>query len=1006
MSSSPTTRCSDCGNERPGLQSGDEAAAACPHCGSINVVTTAADAGTLLSLETATDHAAGPGTQPPPDDGTLLNLSAGAATTPQSEWDDSNADTRHIGTKLMAAEAAIDSLRKTGNQRHAIGAEIARGGMGAILSTTDQHLRREVAMKILLPGAAKDPDRLQRFIEEAQVTGQLDHPNVVPVHDLGVLPDGRLYFTMKLVRGQSLSHIVRRLRDGDAAAHKRFAIGHRMIIFRQICLAMAFAHSRGVVHRDLKPDNIMVGDYGEVLVMDWGLARIGGHPDRTATRLVISNRAEAGDDPESGVARTLDGTVAGTPADMPPEQAAGNVNEIDERSDIWAMGAILFELLAWRPPFEGHTWSILQAVRTTSPVWPGEHATDPPFPRELQAIVRKAMQRDKRDRYATTHDLIADVEAFQEGRMVGAASYTTRQLIGKWLARHRAAVIPSAVGLLALLVVGVWFLVSTMQHSAEIMRYATAVEEQRNKAQTEADEADRQRAAAMHALEQSNRNLAEAFCARAQQALDQHDTLAATVLLTRAHELAPDSLRVRALALARPRPVATFDRRLRAFGPGVNVHACGFRADGRLVVADEHAHLAPAVPLPYEGWEGGSVRFGPGAQIAYTVTRDGELQQIDTRSGEPGQQWTNDPAGADGRFVRILTVGDDGNRIAVSTLGAVHLIDLQPPAHRVIPLPTGEVAIDVALQQDGSTLIATTRKLLHVAADDTRQEWATSDTWITALAYHRSGDFAFVRNYSALSTMTTTGALPVRTSDLAFSPDGKLLALACADGTARLLNAATAVELAVLPGHGRAAESLAFSDDGLQLAVGADDGTVTVWNIHSPPDRPMHPDPRFEMLEFSPDGRLVIGSAPGLSAMPLPVFDATTGEEAMEATIGRFNTPTSLLPDGGVAQLGQDGRLLMLSHGDADPQLIDLGDSGVRRMMKSPDGRWLLTESSSPRLIDLRDGSARAVLTEDARFEPRVALHPDGHHVALLGAGDEMNRLEYRDADTPGAAAI
>ncbi|MGE0432285.1 MAG: serine/threonine-protein kinase, partial [Planctomycetota bacterium] len=212
----------------------------------------------------------------PPGDGTLLEFGTGTASADASAAASAPPASSEItgsaidaaldpapGTRPGATQAtlqsAINTLRQPSGQRLEVGAEIARGGMGAILSVTDQHLRREVAMKVLLPAAARDADRLHRFIEEAQITGQLDHPNIVPVHDIGVMPDGRIYFTMKMVRGASMSRIVRLLRDGDAATVQRYTLGARLNAFHQVCQAVAFAHSRGVVHRDLKPENVMVG---------------------------------------------------------------------------------------------------------------------------------------------------------------------------------------------------------------------------------------------------------------------------------------------------------------------------------------------------------------------------------------------------------------------------------------------------------------------------------------------------------------------------------------------------------------------------------------------------------------------------------------------------------------------------------------------------------------------------------------------------------------------------
>ena len=229
--------------------------------------------------------------------------------------------------------------------------EIARGGMGAILKGRDLDLGRELAIKVLLEPHRGNPQVVRRFVEEAQIGGQLQHPGVVPVYELGTLPDRRPYFAMKLVKGRTLAALLGE-RTGPAQDLPRF-----LGIFEQVCQTMAYAHARGVVHRDLKPSNVMVGTFGEVQVMDWGLAKVlaqGGIADeaaggRTAVITTVrSGPAGSGDESQAG-------SVLGTPAYMAPEQARGEVERIDERADVFGLGAILCEILTGRPPYVGST---------------------------------------------------------------------------------------------------------------------------------------------------------------------------------------------------------------------------------------------------------------------------------------------------------------------------------------------------------------------------------------------------------------------------------------------------------------------------------------------------------------------------------------------------------------------------------------------------------------------------------------------------------------------------
>ncbi|MHC5082251.1 MAG: serine/threonine-protein kinase, partial [Planctomycetota bacterium] len=252
-----------------------------------------------------------------------------------------------------AEELPEDSIAGPASEtRYGILGEIARGGMGAIVKLVDNDIRRPVAMKVILGGPANSVEgaetaRIERFVEEAQVTGQLEHPNIVPVHELGLDAEGKVYFTMKLVRGESLDAIIDAVADKDPEAIRKYSLSHLLQVFLKVCDAMAFAHSKGVVHRDLKPENVMVGRFGEVLVMDWGLAKVKGHEDRAEEEWVETIRSEK----EAG--RTLSGEVMGTPSYMPPEQAAGKVERVDERSDVFALGAVLYKILTHEAPYTG-----------------------------------------------------------------------------------------------------------------------------------------------------------------------------------------------------------------------------------------------------------------------------------------------------------------------------------------------------------------------------------------------------------------------------------------------------------------------------------------------------------------------------------------------------------------------------------------------------------------------------------------------------------------------------
>jgi formylglycine-generating enzyme required for sulfatase activity/serine/threonine protein kinase len=350
--------------------------------------------------------------------------------------------------------------------------EVARGGMGLILRVWDEDLRRELAMKVVLgeSGTAKTteiaPKTLGRFLEEAQVTGQLDHPGIVPVHELGLDEQGAVFFTMRLVKGRDLKEIFELVQRGDS----EWTLTRVLWVLLKVCDAMAYAHSKGVIHRDLKPANVMVGRFGEVYVMDWGLARVLGQPDRHDLRLrreettlsyVQSDRRADASHSADSVLFTMDGDVVGTPAYMAPEQARGEIERLGPRSDVYSVGAMLYHLLTGEMPFVSPGARVSQHIVLR---WALEgpprplHAVKAEVPEELVAICEKAMARELEQRYADMGALAEDLRAYLENRVVQAHKSGAWIELKKWVQRNRAlalawtaALVVAVVGLAATL---------------------------------------------------------------------------------------------------------------------------------------------------------------------------------------------------------------------------------------------------------------------------------------------------------------------------------------------------------------------------------------------------------------------------------------------------------------------------------------------------------------------------------------------------------------------------
>jgi tetratricopeptide (TPR) repeat protein len=365
-----------------------------------------------------------------------LALGSQPTGTPESPW-------VAPGSAAPARTAAI-------GDRYAVVSVIGSGGMGRILSAYDRRLHRKIALKEL---RVVRPELERRFQREALLTARLEHPNIVSLHEAETWPSGEPFYTMRLVSGRPLDKVIA---DASTLAQRLALLPHAIAVAD----ALAYAHQERIIHRDLKPQNVMVGEFGETVVIDWGLAKdlsgvvpdeVGAGPYRT--------RPEA-------IGETRVGEVMGTPAYMPPEQA--EAASVGATADVYAIGAILYHLLAGAPPYKGKTsLEVLEAVTHGPPVPLSERQAGVPL--DLLAVIDRAMARDPAARYPTARELAEDLRRFQTGQLVGAHRYSPGQLLARWLRRHRAAVIVAGIATTLLLTLGALAFqrVVRAQHAAE-----------------------------------------------------------------------------------------------------------------------------------------------------------------------------------------------------------------------------------------------------------------------------------------------------------------------------------------------------------------------------------------------------------------------------------------------------------------------------------------------------------------------------------------------------------
>ncbi len=327
-------------------------------------------------------------------------------------------DSRATGPR--GVDLAPQPLEERGfDARYTPGKTLGRGGMGEVRQCEDRRIGREVAVKVMRGQAAALSDGAARFLREARIQGQLEHPSIVPVYDLGSGPGGP-YFTMKRIRGLTLEQILAALRAGDTSAEQAYPTRRLLSAMSTVCLAVAFAHARGVLHRDLKPSNVMLGDFGEVYVLDWGVARVAGAPDHAdhgdaagATPRAVPATSSPG---TVTPAATAYGAVLGTPGYMSPEQLRGEHDKLDARADVYALGAILFELLTLTPLHaRASTDVIMASTLAGADARACTRAPQRDIAPELEALCLRATATDAAARYPSARELVADLERYLDG---------------------------------------------------------------------------------------------------------------------------------------------------------------------------------------------------------------------------------------------------------------------------------------------------------------------------------------------------------------------------------------------------------------------------------------------------------------------------------------------------------------------------------------------------------------------------------------------------------------
>ena len=854
----------------------------------------------------------------------------------------------------------------------------AKGGLGQVSVALDQELHREVALKEILVHLSDDTNARERFVLEAEITGGLEHPGIVPVYALGQYEDGRPYYAMRFIKGDSLKQSIEAFHKADNPNLKDD--GARQLALRQllgrfivVCNAMDYAHSRGVLHRDLKPGNIMVGEYGETLVVDWGLAKALGQREIGTNAAPLRPSSKL-----SSSVQTMQGSAIGTPAYMSPEQAAGKLDELGPTTDVYSLGATLYHLLCGRPPFEKQDlFEILKKVHRGE--FPRPRTVLATIPRGLEAICLKGMALRPEDRYPTARAMANDIEHWLADEPISAAEDTAVERLSRWARKHKGLVQAGSVFLfLAFVIASVaWGFVSLSNKrlnlaNVTINEQNTAITGKNEELKTTNVQLSVARTEAVRKGDEARELVREASrsdFATAQARLADGKWREAMAYLGRALRYDSENVNARdalwLTLLHGQRDAPTLPRHSLRHKDAVL--SASFSRDGTRVVTasrDQSARIWDVrtgqpigAALQHKGVVN-SASFSPDGTRAVTVSADTTARIWDANTGEPVGPPLSHPD-----IVYGASFNPDGTRVVTACGdGAARSWDSKTALPIGPPMKHQDAVYGASFSPDGSLIVT-------ASGDTTARIWnAHTGEPVGAPLKHQ--DAVYVAS---------------------FSPDGTRVITASGDNTARIWDAGTGQPVSPPLKHDRSVTSARFSPDGTRVVTASDDTTARVWDVQTgePNGPPLNHDGPVASANFSADGTRVVTASEDQTAR---IWDALTGHP-----IGR---PLNHEGSVGSASFGPDGMLVVTTSDDLTAGIWDAqtgqpvglflkhGDA-VYDVSFSPDGARVVTASgdTTARLWDAKTGEPIGSPLKHERSITSARFSPDG--TAIVTASDD-----------------
>jgi WD40 repeat protein/tetratricopeptide (TPR) repeat protein/tRNA A-37 threonylcarbamoyl transferase component Bud32 len=861
--------------------------------------------------------------------------------------------------------------------------ELGRGSMGVVYKARQVSLHRLVALKMILAGSHAGPQHLARFRSEAEAVARLQHPHIVQIYEVGA-QEGRPYFSLELVDGDTLD---RKLAGTPLPARQAAQL------VETLARAVQAAHERGIVHRDLKPANVLLTADGTPKITDFGLAK---HLDRDGT--------QTGSD-----------AILGTPCYMAPEQASGKSKEVGPPADIYALGAILYELLTGRPPFKGPSvLNTLEQVRSQEPVSPSR--LQPQLPHDLETICLKCLEKEPPRRYATAGALAEELRRFLNNEPILARPIGVWGRGLKW-ARRRPAV-AGLLTTLALVIAGGLVAMTTLWLRAEEQRQAATgakaiAEQQRDEARGAKEEAHQQRSAAEKANARLDEQLVRLSASHGLQLLQEGDLLGSLPPLAQALKRErPEREEVHRLRLAAI--LGQCPRLVQLWSHAEAVHCAAFSPDGSQVVtgcADGTVQVWDAVkgravtpPLKHTGLVQHAA-FSPDGDLLVTASLDGTATVWDlVKQGKPLTLSIEDKFA-----VRRAVFSPDGRRILTTSVdGKARLWD---PANGnpAVALELGTRVRHAAFSPDG-------QRVVTASLDHTARVWDANtgepigralkhekDVWyaafspdgrrvVTASLDQTAQVWALARDEDSWERVTSAFRHDGEVIAATFSPDGQRVVTASLDQTARIWEVATGKLLTPPLEHKHYVNLAVFSPDGRSVLTASDDETAMVWDATTgkPLTPPLKHGSVVRQAAFSPDGRLVLTASDDRTAR---VWDVTAGQSPIPfLRHGGAVNQVTFSPDGlRVVTASDDRTARVWNVATGQPVSPPLQHEGkVFRAVFSPDGERVVTAS--------KDGTARVwnAVTGQPLTPPlkhrapvfRAVFSPDGRWVATAdGSG-------------------